>query len=249
MPAQKAPDTNATFSERRTRISPSAHTSDDTTHTREARSPATPADFRRPASGLLTLTEAKTRRYPEAIIHCNQGGAMKVLVGYATAHGSTTGIAERIGAKFEQEGLSATVCPVSQIGAVNDYDAVVLGSAIHNQRWLPEAAALVRRESSTLAAVPVWLFSVSSVGAQTSVFTPVVDRVIRKMSKETKEMAEFRGLLHARGHHGFAGAIEPGYYPLIGRLFMKLFGGRYGDHRDWAEVDAWAEGIALELRT
>ncbi|MGH4011856.1 MAG: flavodoxin domain-containing protein [Pseudonocardiaceae bacterium] len=45
------------------------------------------------------------------------------------------------------------------------YDAVVLGSAIHNQEWLPQAIRFVRRNLDALAARPVWLFSAGMPGA------------------------------------------------------------------------------------
>jgi hypothetical protein len=37
--------------------------------------------------------------------------------------------------------------------------------------------------------------------------------------------------------------------PFFSRLFFHAFGGRFGDNRDWTASDAWAESIALALRT
>ena len=42
---------------------------------------------------------------------------------------------------------------------------MVLGSAIHNGAWLPEATEVVRANAEVLAAKPVWLFSVGMVAA------------------------------------------------------------------------------------
>jgi hypothetical protein len=28
---------------------------------------------------------------------------------------------------------------------------------------------------------------------------------------------------------------------------LKTFGGRYGDHRDWHDIDTWSDGIAHQL--
>jgi len=30
-------------------------------------------------------------------------------------------------------------------------------------------------------------------------------------------------------------------------VFLKTFGGRYGDHLDWRDIDAWANNIARQL--
>jgi hypothetical protein len=63
------------------------------------------------------------------------------------------------------------------------------------------------------------------------------------------EVAAFRKALHARDHPGFAGAIERSHWSLPGHLFVRALGGHYGDYRDWVEIDAWADGIAGQLRS
>lgn len=45
----------------------------------------------------------------------------------------------------------------------------------------------------------------------------------------------------------FAGAIERNQWPLLSRLFFRTFGGRFGDNRDWPEIDAWDDGIPQKL--
>ena len=69
---------------------------------------------------------------------------VNVLVGYASAYGSTKGIAQEIGDRLIHTGLHADIRPVDEIDAVDAYDAAVVGSAIHNMAWLPEAASFVR---------------------------------------------------------------------------------------------------------
>ena len=43
----------------------------------------------------------------------------------------------------------------------------------------------------------------------------------------------------------FAGVILRHQWPLPSRMLFHAFGGRLGDNRDWAAIDAWAEEIAL----
>jgi len=173
---------------------------------------------------------------------------MNILVGYATAHESTKGIAKAIGETLTRAGLDAEVRPMDEIYTLDAYDAVVLGSAIHGGSWLPEAASFVEVRAAQLAARPVWLFSVSSVGETSSVFGPKVAGFMRRMRTETKEIAGFRKLFRPRDHRSFAGAIERAHWNLAGDLFLKAFGGSYGDHRDWVDIATWADGIARELR-
>ena len=172
---------------------------------------------------------------------------MTVLVVYATAHGSSRGIAERIAAELSARGCAAVARPVAEVTDAARYSAFVLGSAVHNQSWLPEAVIFACSLAPTLAGRPVWLFSVSSVGDTTSVFAPGVARFIRRARKVTQEIETLMRLTGARGHRNFAGVVQRSDWPLAGVLFLKLFRGTFGDHRDWVDVEGWAAGIAGEL--
>ncbi|MEU6378750.1 hypothetical protein [Streptomyces sp. NPDC046909] len=55
------------------------------------------------------------------------------------------------------------------------------------------------------------------------------------------------GDLTYRDHRLFSGVVAPAQLPLAGRLLFRLMGGRFGDHRDWATIDGWADTIAAEL--
>ncbi len=53
----------------------------------------------------------------------------QILVTYATKHGATAEIAEKIGELLRQEELSVVVLPVKQVKDLAPYTAVILGSA------------------------------------------------------------------------------------------------------------------------
>ena len=48
-------------------------------------------------------------------------------------------------------------------------------------------------------------------------------------------------------HRFFLGALDPAELPLLQRVAFRLRGGRSGDFRDWAAVDAWADEISRQL--
>lgn len=173
---------------------------------------------------------------------------MSVLVAYATAHGSTREIAERIALRLQEAGLDVVAAPVGPDLEPREASAVILGSAIHNGRWLPEASGWARRHASVVAARPVWMFSVSSVGDEESAFPPRVAALMRRGRKTPKENQELQQLLQAREHRNFAGAIDHRHWSRAGRWFMMAFRGRLGDHRNWPAIDAWAARIAAELQ-
>lgn len=172
---------------------------------------------------------------------------MAVLVAYATDHGSTRGVAGRIADRLQQVGVDAEACAVADVREVSGYDAIVLGSAIHGGKWLPAARQFAGRNAAALRERPVWLFSVSTVGDEESMFPPLVAGRLRALRKETPEVTGMRRSLHPREHRNFAGAIARSDWPATGRAFFRAAGGRYGDHRNWSAIDAWADLIAAQL--
>ena len=177
---------------------------------------------------------------------------MRILVVYASRHGATRGIAERIAATLEENGLEVGLGPVGEVDGVDGYDAFVIGSAAYMGGWLGEATAFVRRHRAALADHPVWLFSSGPVGTET------VDAKGRDVlvASRPKEFDEFSASLHPRDERVFFGAFDPDARPVglaekLGGFFMRMPAVRSalpaGDFRDWAAIDAWANGIAREL--
>lgn len=171
----------------------------------------------------------------------------RVLVAYASAHGSTKGVARAIWDRLRAAGLDVDVRPVDEVGNLESFDAVVLGSAIHNRSWLPEAAAMLHDLGDELAQRPLWLFSVSSVGETSSFFGPRVERLFGRGGKEPKDVVRSRDAVRPREHRAFAGAVERGHWNITGDLFLRAFRGTYGDHRDWQDIEAWADRFAHDL--
>jgi menaquinone-dependent protoporphyrinogen oxidase len=173
---------------------------------------------------------------------------MRVLIAHASAHGSTRGIAERIARGLRGEGLEADCSPAGEVAGLAPYDAVVVGSAVHSMRWLPEARRFALEHAGELRARPTWLFSVSSLGDEESMLAPGAARVLRALGGDTKEIRALRAAVRPREHRNFAGAIARTDWSRAGSVFLRLMGGRYGDHRNWPAVDAWATAIAAALR-
>jgi menaquinone-dependent protoporphyrinogen oxidase len=175
--------------------------------------------------------------------------AMPVLVAYASRHGATQGIAERIADRLRAAGLAAEARRVSDVRDVSGYDAFVIGSAAYMFHWLKEAREFVNRHRAVLAARPVWLFSSGPVGTDT------MDKEGRDVLvvNEPKEFDELRGMLHPQGVRVFFGAWDPTARPagLMERLVLRMPAVREalptGDFRDWPAIEAWADSIAAEL--
>ena len=174
---------------------------------------------------------------------------MNILVTYASAHGSTAGIAERIAERLEHGGHRLVVRQASETTAadVAEADVVVIGSAIHSGQWLPEAERFLEAHAEALKGKPAWLFSVSSVGAEESFFPGPVARFMRRFVKESTAVRKARSAALVRDHAAFAGAIQTADWGRVGTLFLRALGGKTGDHRNWPAIERWAMGIAREF--
>lgn len=179
---------------------------------------------------------------PEADGEADGGAGRRahVLVCYATKYGSTRGVAERITSRLSQHAINAELMRCEDVGPTAGFDAVVLGSPVLNQRWLPEAEAFVQLHQHGLASQPVWLFSVASFGESKPLIGPM-------MRREPRDIETLRNATNARDYRVFAGVVERDMWPLAARIFYYALGGHLGDNRRWPEIDAWADRIAGAL--
>jgi menaquinone-dependent protoporphyrinogen oxidase len=166
---------------------------------------------------------------------------MSVLVGYISRYGSTRSIAERLARYLGERGTPAEARPLDEVGDPARYEAAVIGSAVYGQHWDPEARHWVERNEQALARLPLWLFS---VGMAAGVRGPL--RLLVR-NERPKEVAGFQQRLHARGHRLFGGVMRRDQGSALGTAVLYAMGGRYGDFRDWSDVDRWAEEISAQL--
>src|SRR5512145_1699808 len=82
----------------------------------------------------------------------------KVLIAYATVHGSTAEVAQFIGQVLAEYRFDVTVTPVENILSVAEYDAVILGSPIHTGMWLMPMTRFLNRFESELGRKPFYFF-------------------------------------------------------------------------------------------
>lgn len=165
-----------------------------------------------------------------------------ILVTYASKYGATREIAEKIGEGLSLAGLGVDVLPVTSVRQVDQYRAVIMGSAIYIGKWQKDAEVFLKENEARLAKRPVWLFSSGPSGEGNpldlvdgallpSNLKPIVERI------KPKEVTIFHGnidLGKINGMEKFA----------VKNVVKKPF----GDYRDWNMIKNWTNQIAASLK-
>ncbi len=161
----------------------------------------------------------------------------KVLIAYASKHGSTKEIAERIYQVLLRKGVAVELRNIEEPISVANYRAFIIGSAVYAGNWRSSAKKFIDSNKEFLVGKPVWLFSTGPVGDP---LKPSIEKSvqIKDISKEVKPY----------GHYIFGGKIQKEKLSLTEKTMLKAVGAQDGDYRDWAEVQDWAERIAKALK-
>ena len=141
-----------------------------------------------------------------------------------------------IAAVIRSHGFDIDVSPPSRFGSIEDYDVVVLGSAVYAGQWLKPALKFARMYELSLRERAVWLFSCGPVGNPPSPLEGPAG--IAQLAKSTQ----------ARGHRLFPGRLDRERLNPIEKLMAAAFHAPEGDFRDWQSVQNWADEIAEALR-
>jgi menaquinone-dependent protoporphyrinogen oxidase len=161
----------------------------------------------------------------------------KVLVTAATRHHATREIAEAIAAGLDERGVDARALGIDEVATLEDYDAVVLGSAVYTGRWLGEARRFAQVHASELCSMPVWLFSSGPLGVPNRLVPPGAAADIPVLVRLTR----------ARGHRTFGGRLEMEHLQFGERAIARTIHAPNGDSRDWEAIDRFAADIAEAL--
>src|SRR5512141_1305705 len=82
-----------------------------------------------------------------------------ILLAYATRYGSTQEVAETIAALLREQGLEVDFQHMQDVKELDNCDAVVLGAAIYNARWHPDAHQFLSQHHKALGQRPVAIFA------------------------------------------------------------------------------------------
>jgi menaquinone-dependent protoporphyrinogen oxidase len=160
----------------------------------------------------------------------------RILVAYATYAGSTQEVAVELGRILGERGFAVDVIPVVEKPPVDNYHFVLIGSAVHESRWLAEALEFVEANQAVFNRVPVAFFSVCLSGLATNEasLASARDTIFGPVRAFVTPVAEvlFAGKVDRRG-------VALGLPPWLARFFPTL------DFRNWDKIRSWAQTLSI----
>ena len=160
-----------------------------------------------------------------------------VLVTYASRAGSTAGIAEAIAVALRKRNIGVTIEPIKENPDVTGYQAVIIGSAIRQGKWLPEALKFLKVNQAALMRKRVALFTVHMLNRS--------DDAVCRQRREAY-LDDLRPLVLPVAHDFFPGKIDPQSLSLIDRLLLRTLPAPQGDFRDWDKIDSWTQELVTD---
>ncbi len=163
----------------------------------------------------------------------------RILVTYASQGGSTAGVADAIGKALSVNGTLVDVRPVKEVTDLSPYRGIIIGSAVHSGKWMPEAMAFIDRHQNTLRRIPTAVFQVCMMLATSSEqYKRMVPDWLTPLRAQIQPVAE----------GSFAGALWPNQYTKLSeklglRIFLAAIKLKAGDYRDWDAIRGWAERV------
>jgi menaquinone-dependent protoporphyrinogen oxidase len=183
-----------------------------------------------------------------------------VQIVYASRHGGTAGIADRIAEVLRAGGVDVAIASADEGPDPTGFDAYLVGSGVYMGSWLKEGIEFLERNQATLADRPTWLFSSGPLPGSTkeSTGTDALSNALGPTdgpgSGGRKKIDALSAVIHPRGHEVFQGAFDPTDPPkaMSERLVRMMPAAKGilppGDFREWPVIEAWARTVARELR-
>jgi menaquinone-dependent protoporphyrinogen oxidase len=166
----------------------------------------------------------------------------RVLVTYASKHGSTAEIARAIAEELKNNPGLDSDCVNVEVASLSVFDAVILGSAVYDGHWRREAQHFLKQHHDQLSKVPLWIFSSGPVGEH-------LEEEVHKHPDwlephHVLDLAESAGM---RGHVVFGGKLPANPVGHAEKKLVEDTPAESRDARDWDAIREWADDVARQL--
>ena len=157
----------------------------------------------------------------------------RILVAYASKHGSTRDVAVSIAGRLHAVGHDVELLPASGVSSIDRYDGVVLGGALYMGRLRKDARVFLEDHRVQLAHTPLAIFA---LGPRT--LSPADVAASRaQLDAALAPLVVAPALVTV-----FGGAVDPT------KLHFPFSRMQATDARDWHAIVAWADDVGKSFR-
>jgi len=161
----------------------------------------------------------------------------KILVTYASQHGSTQEIGEAVAADLRECGLQVDLQLIRKVRNLEGYQAVVLGAPLYMFRWHKDALRFLARHRQILAGgLPVAVFAGGPIetdnGKEWQATRSQLDKQLARFPWFKPLTIEIVG-----------GRFDPEKLRFPWKLLPALRQMPPSDLRDWQAIHAWARSL------
>ena len=160
----------------------------------------------------------------------------KILIAFATTHGSTEEIATAVAGTLNEAGQPVDLLPARAVRSLEEHRAVVLGAPIYIFHLHKDASRFLSRYQPALSRLPVAVFAGGPYG-------PGTEDEWREVRRELdQDLAKFPWL-HPVSIHLVGGRFDPHHLRFPWSLVPALRQSATADLRDWEAIRAWAAAL------
>jgi menaquinone-dependent protoporphyrinogen oxidase len=161
----------------------------------------------------------------------------RILIAYATIHGSTREIAEDIASTLAHDAIAVDILPIRKVKTLDGYSAVILGAPLFMFHLHKDALNFLSKHRRIFeAGLPLAVFAGGPMGKGDEEEW----KVIREQFE--KEMAKFPWLKPVSTHL-VGGKFDPLHLKFPWNLIPAMKQMPAVDYRDWPAIQSWARSL------
>jgi menaquinone-dependent protoporphyrinogen oxidase len=165
----------------------------------------------------------------------------KVLIAYASTHGSTEEIAETVAATIREGGLAVDLQPARNVRTLEGYQAVVLGAPIYLFHLHKDALRFLSRyQKEFTGGLPIAIFA----GGPIEIDKDQWEEIRKQLDQELAKFPWLRPI----AVEVVGGKFDPTRLHFPWNLIPAMKQMPPSDLRDWDDIRRWASTLATQLQ-
>jgi menaquinone-dependent protoporphyrinogen oxidase len=189
--------------------------------------------------------KVKASRFPSFSCNEESKGAHSILIAYASESGSTVEVAKAIGDALCERGFHTETKWIETVESIDKYDAVIIGSPIIYEKWMPEVRTFVKRNQDILKTKSVAYFMTCLA------LSSKEESAMQKTVEYSDKLCNLVPVIKPVSIGRFGGVLDYSKISSVNRVLLKVAMRKHkveeGDYRDWNAIRSWANNIDFQL--